>query len=285
MGAFCCDKPSIIDGMVFFAFQKTADGNGESYGSEVFLMRSRDLLLLHSQGRPEEATWETLPRGERGLQTPRGLLLGEEPHVLQIEGGRLLCIWRTELGCFDCRYSSDYGESWEGGTGPQPLTFSPSLSPSLSSSPARGSWRPPARQVQAVQGAVQRNSDLIEDSREYLQSEEFRRLVSEDQNVMRNPRGSFTPLALRDGTVALLFYNNGQTDKVGYVGRLVVWLSLARRQGAGLVWAQPELALWWDGIQLDNREGPCLHPPPSLPPSHHCIATTTIHKTFRVRSL
>ena len=84
MGAFCCDKPSIIDGMVFFAFQKTADGNGESYGSEVFLMRSRDLLRLDGEGRPEEATWETLPYGERGLQTRRGLLLGEEPHVVQI---------------------------------------------------------------------------------------------------------------------------------------------------------------------------------------------------------
>ena len=35
MGAFCCDKPTVIDGMVYFAFQKTADGNGESYGSEV----------------------------------------------------------------------------------------------------------------------------------------------------------------------------------------------------------------------------------------------------------
>ena len=252
MGAFCCDKPSIIDGMVFFAFQKTADGNGESYGSEVFLMRSKDLLQLHSQGRPQDATWETLPRGDRGLQTPRGLLLGEEPHVLQIEGPRLLCIWRTELGCFDCRYSEDYGESWEGGRTPQPLTFTPSLT----------SWpdrerereRPPARQVQAVQGAVQRNSELIEDSRQYLLSEEFQHLVSQDQNVIRNPRGSFTPLPLRDGHIALLFYNNGQTDKVGYVGRLVVWLSLARRQGAGLVWAQPELALWWDGIQLDNRD-------------------------------
>ena len=84
MGAFCCDKPSIIDGMVFFAFQKTADGNGESYGSEVFLMRSRDLIRLDGEGRPEEATWETLPHGERGLQTRRGLLLGEEPHVMQI---------------------------------------------------------------------------------------------------------------------------------------------------------------------------------------------------------
>ena len=49
MGAFCCDKPQIIDGMVYFAFQKTIDGNGESYGSRAFIMRSRDLLSLHTQ--------------------------------------------------------------------------------------------------------------------------------------------------------------------------------------------------------------------------------------------
>ena len=53
MGAFCCDKPQVIDGMVYFAFQKTADGNGESYGSEVFFMRSKDLLKLHGEGRPQ----------------------------------------------------------------------------------------------------------------------------------------------------------------------------------------------------------------------------------------
>lgn len=65
MGAFCCDKPSIIDNMVYFAFQKTVDGNGESYGSEVFFMRSRDLLTLHAEKRPEDATWETLPLGDQ----------------------------------------------------------------------------------------------------------------------------------------------------------------------------------------------------------------------------
>ena len=36
-----------IDKQVFFAFQKTPDGNGESYASEVFFMRSKDLVSLH----------------------------------------------------------------------------------------------------------------------------------------------------------------------------------------------------------------------------------------------
>ena len=33
---------------------------------------------------------------------------------------------------------------------------------------------------------------------------------------------------MKDGYFALLYYNNGRTDKVGYVGRLVVWLTLGR---------------------------------------------------------
>ena len=24
-------------------------------------------------------------------------------------------------------------------------------------------------------------------------------------------------------------------------------------EGAGVSWTQPEVAIWWDGIQLDNR--------------------------------
>ena len=47
-------------------------------------MRSPDLVKLAQEGKMEEATWETLPRGERGLQTRQGLLLGEEPHILQV---------------------------------------------------------------------------------------------------------------------------------------------------------------------------------------------------------
>ena len=90
IGAFSCDKPQVIDGRVFFAFQKTPDGNGESYGSEVFLMRSADLVELASGDRMAEATWETLPRGEKGLQTERGLRLGEEPHVVQVSWDLLL---------------------------------------------------------------------------------------------------------------------------------------------------------------------------------------------------
>ena len=41
--------------------------------------------------------------------------------------------------------------------------------------------------------------------------------------------GAITPFRMMDGHFALLYYNNGRTDKVGYVGRLVVWLTLGRQ--------------------------------------------------------
>ena len=195
MGAFCCDKPTIIDGMVYFAFQKTADGNGESYGSEVFFMRSVDLLSLHAEGRSEEASWETLPQGDHGLQTQRGLLLGEEPHVIQIQGPRLMCVWRTELGFLDTRFSDNYGETWTDGAIPSPLTYSPPSSPSVTQTNETNNTS--KRMIQSVPGAVTRNTDLVKDSARYLESEEHQRMVLDNHDVVRNVRGAFTPHKLR----------------------------------------------------------------------------------------
>ena len=79
------------------------------------------------------------------------------------------------------------------------------------------------RIIQKVQGAVERNEDLIKDSALYMSSEEYLNLVKKNQLIMRNPRGAITPHKMRDGHFALLYYNNGHTEKVGYVGRLVVW--------------------------------------------------------------
>ena len=36
IGMFLCDKPVVIEGGVYMAFQKTKDGAGETPGSEVF---------------------------------------------------------------------------------------------------------------------------------------------------------------------------------------------------------------------------------------------------------
>ena len=84
----------------------------------------------------------------RGLQTGRGLLLGEEPHLVQVAGPRLLVIWRTELGFLDTRcgviiivtitvivmirYSDDYGETWgPAGLRPRPLNYTGILDPEV----------------------------------------------------------------------------------------------------------------------------------------------------------
>ena len=195
MGAFCCDKPTIIDGMVYFAFQKTADGNGESYGSEVFFMRSKDLLKLQAEDKPQEATWETLPHGDKGLQTDRGLLLGEEPHVLQLSGPKLLCFWRTELGFLDSRYSFDYGETWQDQGRPQPLQYEPNANPE--STDKHVIYEKKGKTIiQKIEGAVERNEDLIEDSAKYLKTQEYLDLVWRNQTVIRNPRGAVRSIAL-----------------------------------------------------------------------------------------
>ena len=144
IGFFCCDKPTVVAGsMVYMAFQKTREGGGETPGSEAFFLRSKDFLRVAD---PAAATWETLPGGDLGLAAAdTRLLLGEEPHILQVDnfgrgdggdggdggnGGngaavvegreagagqepRMWCVWRTETGRLANSYSSDGGVSWD----------------------------------------------------------------------------------------------------------------------------------------------------------------------------
>lgn len=111
IGMFLCDKPVVIEGGVYMAFQKTKDGAGETPGSEVFFLHSPDLLQAAN---PESAHWQTLPEGEKGLQAPSSrLALGEEPHILSIQKNRVGAIWRTETGKIACSYSNDLGQSWD----------------------------------------------------------------------------------------------------------------------------------------------------------------------------
>jgi len=206
MGMFLCDKPSVIGGAVYMAFQKTRDGAGETPGSEVFFLRSRNLLHIDDL---DLAEWETLPLGDVGLQSPDGeLQLGEEPHVLQPVDDRperLFSLWRAETGKLAASYSDDGGQHWDT---PFWLTY------------------------EGVPGG----------------------------RVMRNPRGSITPYRMQrtapDGSAefALVFYNNGRTERLGYVGRRVYWLTMGRGTPQGTIrWAQPELLLYWDGSGFEDR--------------------------------
>lgn len=209
MGMFLCDKPSVIDGAVYMAFQKTRDGAGETPGSEVFFLRSRNVLHVDDL---DDAEWETLPHGDVGLQSPSGdLVLGEEPHVLQVGAphpGRLFCLWRAETGRLAAAYSDDGGETWG-----EPFWLT----------------------HEGHAGGVQ---------------------------PLKNPRGSITPFRLRESSAGglpefvMLYYNNGRTERLGYVGRRVYWLVCGRSTPDGLIrWGQPELALWWDGTGFEDRPG------------------------------
>ena len=208
MGMFLCDKPSVIDGAVVMAVQKTVDGAGETPGSEVFFLRSRNLLVVDD---PDEAEWETLPLGDTGLQAPSGdLRLGEEPHILWLERPhplRVLALWRTETGRLASSTSDDAGSTW-----------------------APVSWLTFDGTANGV--------------------------------PLRNPRGSITPFRLRDPApngcpqFAMLYYNNGRTDRLGYVGRRVYWMTVGTVTHDGRIeWAQPEIALWWDGTGFEDRPG------------------------------
>jgi hypothetical protein len=212
MGMFLCDKPSVIDGAVYMAFQKTREGAGETPGSEVFFLRSTNLLHVKDLG---DAVWETLPIGDVGLQAPGGeLCLGEEPHVLAVNDrlpARLFSLWRAETGRLAAAYSNDSGLSWGE---PFWLTY------------------------------------------------EGLPVGHGGQQVIKNPRGSITPYRLRsasnsDAGVAefvMLFYNNGRTDRLGYTGRRVYWITVGRGADDGVItWSQPEIALYWDGEGFEER--------------------------------
>ncbi len=202
MGAFHCDKPSVIGGAVYFAFQKTVEGGGETPNSEVFIMRSKDFLTADDRA---EATWETLPLGDRGLQHRSRLALGEEPHIFQTDPAdpqQVMVAWRTETGILACSTSQDGGEHF---TEPTIMTYD--------------GIRP-----------------------------------------IKNPRGAFTPHRFDSGEILLIFYNNGRTERDGYVGRRLYWYTLGRPTAdqtipGGMVWSEPELALWWDGEALSDRPG------------------------------
>lgn len=133
------------------------------------------------------------------MSVTRGLLLGEEPHIIQLSGPNLMCLWRTELGFLDTRYSSDYGKTWHPQGDLQPMLYTPKA----------------PKYVASHVDAPKKGADLVAGSAAYVKSQEYARIMRDDHNVVRNPRGAITPFKLRDGKhVALLFYNNGHTEKV-----------------------------------------------------------------------
>ena len=185
----------------------------------MFFLRSPDLLACAD---PRDATWETLPEGDVGLQDRVGRLkLGEEPHVLEVcEGGRrLFCCWRTDAGRVASAYSDDGGASWDTRSSHAPAAWM--------SYDAAG--RHPLRNPR---GAIT------------------------PYRFLRDAPGGRHRFAFlfynngrleREGYVGreVVWITVGTTTTRGGDGA----------RGACIEWAQPEIVLWWGGEALADREG------------------------------
>lgn len=80
----------------------------------------------------------------------------------------------------------------------------------------------------AGQAESVRDTAFQDNLKHYLASPEYRAAICDDHTIVRNPRGSFTPYRMRDNYFCILFYNNGHTERFGYVGRLIYWMSVGK---------------------------------------------------------
>jgi hypothetical protein len=111
------DKPSIVDGGVYFSFTKLGRyflGNGEGW-----LYYSNNIL---TEKDPEKTHWELRPEGDHGIRNPKFGSVQEEHNLVPLGGERLYMVYRPTTG-FPCHtYSKDGGKTWDI---PEPMTYSP----------------------------------------------------------------------------------------------------------------------------------------------------------------
>jgi hypothetical protein len=110
-------KPRVAGTDVYFAFTKLGKhllDNGEGW-----VYRSDNLL---TEKDPAKVRWDLWPTGEHGIRADAFGSIQEEHNLVQVEGKRLYCVYRTTNG-FPCQaYSDDGGRSWDR---PQPMTYTP----------------------------------------------------------------------------------------------------------------------------------------------------------------
>jgi len=111
------DKPSIVNGGVYFSFTKLGKyflGEGEGW-----LYYSDNIL---TEKNPDAIHWELRPEGDHGIRNPEFGSVQEEHNLVPIGGDRLYMVYRSTLG-YPCHtYSEDGGKTWEM---PQPMTYTP----------------------------------------------------------------------------------------------------------------------------------------------------------------
>jgi len=106
-------KPRIVGKEVLLPLHKIgAFGHGGFVRSEGAFVCSGDLL---EKSNPLEASWVTLPEGDKGLRTPPGGgPVSEEQCLCELGDGSLFSVYRSIDGWPVGSYSRDRGRTWSG---------------------------------------------------------------------------------------------------------------------------------------------------------------------------
>ena len=110
------DKPSVVEGSVYFAFTKL--GAWFASDGEGWVVVSDNLLTERNPGR---VRFRLLPEGEAGIRNPAFGSVQEEHNLVALKGRELMCAFRTER--FPAQsFSRDGGKTW---TLPEPMAYAP----------------------------------------------------------------------------------------------------------------------------------------------------------------
>ena len=102
-------KPMQHRGAMYLGFSKVGRfGVSFIETSESWFLRCGN---IETEQDPAKLTWETLPRGDRGLTSPQGSI-AEEVNLVSLSDGSLFCTYRTVAGHPCHAYSRDHGATW-----------------------------------------------------------------------------------------------------------------------------------------------------------------------------
>ena len=112
-------KPFSYNGGGFVPQYKVGKfGEGFMYHSEGTLLFCQN---IETETNPEKLTWETFPKGGRGIRTDRTVSnISEEHSFVVLSDNSIFCTFRTVTGHPYCAYSRDGGVSF---SEPEPLTY------------------------------------------------------------------------------------------------------------------------------------------------------------------
>lgn len=112
-------KPIRHKGAMYLGFAKIGKfGRGFIETSESWFLRCSN---IEREKDPKKLQWETLPKGDQGLKSPRGPI-AEEVSLTSFSDGSLFCTYRTVAGHPCHAYSRDDGNTW---TKPAFMTYRP----------------------------------------------------------------------------------------------------------------------------------------------------------------